>query len=162
MAEGENKLAGPDFEKGIDAELLPDGGMLAGHVGEEEMLLIRRGSEIFAVGAHCTHYHGPLADGLVVGDTVRCPWHHARFNLRTGEAIAAPALSPLTCWKVEQRDGKLFVREKQEGNRTQIIADSAEIRAGKNRHHRRRRGGICGSRHAATEGLPGQHCDVER
>jgi NADPH-dependent 2,4-dienoyl-CoA reductase/sulfur reductase-like enzyme/nitrite reductase/ring-hydroxylating ferredoxin subunit len=114
VAEEQKPPSGPDLQQGIDANLLADGGMLAGHSGEDEILLVRRGAEIFAVGAHCTHYHGPLADGLVVEDTVRCPWHHACFNLRTGEAVAAPALSPLTCWKVEQREGKLFVREKQE------------------------------------------------
>ena len=62
---------------------------------------------------HCTHYPGPLADGLVVDGAVRCPWHHACFDLRTGEALRAPALSPVDCWSVEQRDGKAFVREKR-------------------------------------------------
>ncbi len=104
---------GPDLAQGISLAELEDGGMLAGHCGGEEVLLVRRGSEIFAVGAHCSHYHGPLADGLVVNDTVRCPWHHAAFDLRTGEATRAPALSPISCWSVEQRDGKVFVKEKR-------------------------------------------------
>jgi NADPH-dependent 2,4-dienoyl-CoA reductase/sulfur reductase-like enzyme/nitrite reductase/ring-hydroxylating ferredoxin subunit len=81
-------------------------------VGEDEVLLVRRDGEVFAISAHCTHYHGPLADGLVVGGTVRCPWHHACFDLSTGEALHAPAFDPLSCWKVEQRDGMVFVGEK--------------------------------------------------
>ena len=69
---------------------------------------MRRGDELFAIGAVCTHYGGPLAEGLLVGDTVRCPWHHACFSLRTGEALRAPALNPVACWRVEQRDGKAY------------------------------------------------------
>jgi nitrite reductase/ring-hydroxylating ferredoxin subunit len=86
--------------------------MLAGHVGEDAVLIARRGNELFAIGATCTHYGGPLSEGLMVGETVRCPWHHACFNLRTGEAVAAPALASVSCWRVERRDGSLFVWEK--------------------------------------------------
>ncbi len=105
--------AGPDLTQGVALDQLPDGGKLVGHVGDEEILLVRRGGDIFAVSAHCTHYHGPLVDGLVVDDTVRCPWHHACFDLRTGEAVRAPAFNALDCWSVEQRDGKVVVREKR-------------------------------------------------
>jgi len=114
MAQDETKPTGPDLSQGIPLDQLADGKMLVGHVGGEDVLLVRRGHDIFAVGTHCTHYHGPLVDGLVVGDTVRCPWHHACFDLRTGEAVAAPALSSIACWAVEQRDGKIWLSEKRE------------------------------------------------
>ena len=93
----------PDFRDGVSLRDLPDGGMLVGRVDAEDALLARRGDALFAVGAHCTHYHGPLADGLIVGDTVRCPWHHACFSLRTGAALRAPALDPIACWRVPRR-----------------------------------------------------------
>jgi NADPH-dependent 2,4-dienoyl-CoA reductase/sulfur reductase-like enzyme/nitrite reductase/ring-hydroxylating ferredoxin subunit len=104
---------GTDLEQGIAATELAEDACLVGHVGDEQVLLVRRGAEVFAVGAHCTHYQGPLADGLLVDGTVRCPWHHACFDLRTGEALHAPAFSPIACWSVEQRDGRVFVREKR-------------------------------------------------
>ena len=113
MADDQAKPSGPDLAKGTTFAELTDGGMLAGHVGEEQVLLVRVGQEVFATAAQCSHYHGPLADGLVVGDTVRCPWHHACFSLRTGEALHAPALSPIDCWSIEQRDGKVFVAQKR-------------------------------------------------
>ena len=70
---------------------------------------MRSCGEIFAVSPHCTHYQGPLAEGLVAGPTVRCPWHHARFDLRTGEAVGAPAINAIGCWEIEQRDGLISV-----------------------------------------------------
>jgi apoptosis-inducing factor 3 len=114
MAQDDKKPGGPNLAQGIPATDLADGAMLTGHVGDDEVLLVRHGGKISAVAAHCTHYHGPLADGLVVGNTVRCPWHHACFSLTTGEALAAPALSPLTCWQVEERGGKIIVGAKIE------------------------------------------------
>src|SRR5690349_7590366 len=113
MASGDKRPAGPDLSKGVPATGIPEGSMMAGHIGDDEVLLARQNGRLFALSAHCTHYHGPLADGLLVGATVRCPWHHAHFSLETGEAIAAPALSPLTCWQVEERDGKVFVKSKK-------------------------------------------------
>lgn len=108
----------PDFTTGVPAGAIPDGGLLLGHVGEEDIVLVRRGSELFAVGAYCTHYHGPLAQGLVVGETLRCPLHHACFSLRTGEALRAPALDSIDCWQVERSGETLFVRQKLIANAT--------------------------------------------
>ena len=124
MAESRN---GPDFANGIDVADLPDGGKLTGYCGNDQVLLVRRGTSVFAVGATCTHYGGPLVDGLVVDDTVRCPWHHACFDLRTGEALRAPAFSPLPCWSVEQREGRIFVGEKLK--RTPMRRDEATAQA---------------------------------
>lgn len=102
----------PDLKNGALVSQFEDGGKLLGLIDGEEVLVVRRGQDFFAVGAFCTHYHGPLADGLVVDETVRCPWHHACFSLRTGEALRAPALDPIPCWRVELVGDKVFVREK--------------------------------------------------
>ena len=109
----DTKLDGPDLAQGIALSTLADGTMQLGHAQGEPVLLARRGAEVFAIGATCTHYGGPLAEGLLVGDTVRCPWHHACFSLRNGEPLRAPALNPVTCFRVEQRDGKVFVGEQR-------------------------------------------------
>ena len=112
MSTSQEAATGPDLTLGVATGTLADGKMLAGHVGDDAVLLARRGDEFFAIGAACTHYNGPLVEGLMVGDTVRCPWHHACFSLRTGEALRPPALSPVACWSVEVRDDRVFVREK--------------------------------------------------
>ena len=125
MSASPGSSTGPDLTQGLRADTLADGAMLAGHVGEEAVLLARRGDEFFAIGATCSHYSGPLADGLMVGETVRCPWHHACFSLRTGEALRAPALSAVACWSVEQRDGMVFVRHKKREQRKSRAVTSA-------------------------------------
>ena len=119
MADQQAPPAGPDLSKGVTPSEFA-GSMLLGHAGGEEVLLVRSGSEIFAIGAHCTHYHGPLAEGLVTGEGIRCPWHHACFDLRTGEATRAPALAPVAVWKVELEGDRVFVREKLEQPRPRI------------------------------------------
>ena len=110
----EKKPAGPDLTRGVPFSSIADGGFLLGHVGDEAVLLVRQGAEAFAIGPECTHYHGPLAEGVVTDGAVRCPWHHACFDLRTGEALHAPALSPVACWKVERQGDTITVREKME------------------------------------------------
>src|SRR5436305_8340484 len=105
--------AGPDLVQGVAlSEFTAD--TLLGHVGDQDVVLVRSGAEIFAIDAHCSHYHGPLAEGLVVADSIRCPWHHACFDLRTGEATRAPALNALAVWQVEQEGDRIFVRHKRE------------------------------------------------
>jgi NADPH-dependent 2,4-dienoyl-CoA reductase/sulfur reductase-like enzyme/nitrite reductase/ring-hydroxylating ferredoxin subunit len=103
---------GPDFAAAYPWREIPDQGSVKGRVGDEPALLVRRGDAVVAVGASCTHYHGPLAEGLIVGDTIRCPWHHACFDLRTGAVVGAPALDPIPCWRVERDGARVFARER--------------------------------------------------
>src|SRR6478736_5425628 len=107
------ELTGPDLSQGLDASSLAEGQMLVGHADGEAVLLARSANQVFAVGAHCTHYGAPLAEGLLVGDTVRCPYHHACFSLTSGEVLRAPARDPIACYLVEQRGGTLYVLGKQ-------------------------------------------------
>jgi NADPH-dependent 2,4-dienoyl-CoA reductase/sulfur reductase-like enzyme/nitrite reductase/ring-hydroxylating ferredoxin subunit len=103
------KVSGPDLAVGIEEAALGPDAPLLGHVGSEAVLLVRRGDDVLAVGATCTHYGGPLAEGAIVGDTVRCPWHHACFDLRTGTAERGPALNPLPCFSVARAGGRIRV-----------------------------------------------------
>ncbi|HEY7856551.1 MAG TPA: Rieske 2Fe-2S domain-containing protein, partial [Terriglobales bacterium] len=113
MAE-EQEVSGPDLKRGVGLSELVENEPLLGHVDEEAVLLVRRGDQVFAVAATCTHYGGPLAEGLVVGDTIRCPWHHARFNMRTGEAEGAPALNPISCFQTRRDGDRVTVTGKTE------------------------------------------------
>ena len=124
MSEENAKLVGPDFAEGVAVADLTEGGMILGQVAGEAVVLARNGGALFAIGAECTHYHGPLAEGVLVADTVRCPWHHACFSLRSGEALHAPALDPVACWRVEQHEGTIYVREKLEPARRPARADA--------------------------------------
>jgi NADPH-dependent 2,4-dienoyl-CoA reductase/sulfur reductase-like enzyme/nitrite reductase/ring-hydroxylating ferredoxin subunit len=114
MSEQSSGPSGPDLSAGIAVTDIPEGGMLAGHVNDQPVLLARISDEIFAIGAQCTHYGGPLGEGLMVGDTVRCPWHHACFSVRTGEAVAAPALNPVSTWEIER-----------EGDRVRVVRENS-------------------------------------
>jgi 3-phenylpropionate/trans-cinnamate dioxygenase ferredoxin reductase subunit len=116
-----------DFSNGIAIQDLHDGEMIRGKVGDEDVILTRRGAELFAVGANCTHYHGELAQGLIVGDQLRCPLHHACFSLRTGEALRPPAFDGIPCWRVERVGEKAFVREKlpAPGRKPAIVSTQA-------------------------------------
>jgi apoptosis-inducing factor 3 len=126
MAGTEEEAKKRDFEDGFFVHDLSDGAMALGQAGGEDVVLVRRGDEFFALGANCTHYHGMLAQGLIVGDTLRCPLHHACFSLRTGEALRAPALDPIPRWRVEKIGDKVFVREKLAALERKHLRGSAE------------------------------------
>ena len=109
MGSNQDGPTGPDLTQGVSQDQVADGGSLAGQVGGEAVLLVRRAGEWFAIGGACSHYSGPLPEGLIVGETVRCPWHHACFSLRTGESLRPPGLRDVACYSVDAREGKVFV-----------------------------------------------------
>jgi NADPH-dependent 2,4-dienoyl-CoA reductase/sulfur reductase-like enzyme/nitrite reductase/ring-hydroxylating ferredoxin subunit len=113
MAE-DKPLSGPDFKSGVEFDKLVENEPMLGNYESEPVVLVRRGDQVFAVGAACTHYGGPLAEGLVVGDTIRCPWHHARFSLHTGEAEGAPALNPISCFDVRRQGDEVAITGKRD------------------------------------------------
>jgi NADPH-dependent 2,4-dienoyl-CoA reductase/sulfur reductase-like enzyme/nitrite reductase/ring-hydroxylating ferredoxin subunit len=119
MADEQATPAGPDLTLGIALSEFT-GETLLGHVGDADVLLVRSGPDVFAIDAHCSHYHGPLGEGLVTGESIRCPWHHACFDLRTGEAARAPALNPIGVWQGAHEGGRILVRQKREQPKPRI------------------------------------------
>ena len=113
----ESKLPkGPDFSQGVRISELTKT-ITRGRVGDQAAILIRKGPETFVLGAICSHYHAHLANGLLDGHEIHCPWHHACFDIRTGEALRAPAFSPIPSWVVEEADGIVYARDKQPQSR---------------------------------------------
>ncbi len=126
---GAVELSGPDLKVGVALADLEQDKPFTGHADGEAVILVRKGEEVFAIGAQCTHYGGPLAEGLVVGDTIRCPWHHACFSLRTAEVLRPPALLDVARWMVEVRDSNVRVTQKVEAETTSRNVQPTDVHA---------------------------------
>jgi NADPH-dependent 2,4-dienoyl-CoA reductase/sulfur reductase-like enzyme/nitrite reductase/ring-hydroxylating ferredoxin subunit len=112
MGEDNQPSRGADLKIGIPGTQVTEGRSIAGHVGDDAVIVTRSNGRCFATGATCSHWHGPLAEGIVVDGTVRCPWHHAAFRLDNGEAVRPPALDSLPCWQVEELNGVIRVLDR--------------------------------------------------
>ncbi|NXH24022.1 AIFM3 factor, partial [Myiagra hebetior] len=77
------------------------------------VLLVRNRKEFRALGSKCPHYGAPLSKGVLRGERLRCPWHGACFNIRTGDIEEYPALDCISCFKVTVEDGKVFITAKK-------------------------------------------------
>lgn len=62
--------------------------------------LFNLGGEFFAIDDCCSHEEAPLSEGTIEGDEVECPWHAARFNIKTGEALGPPAYENVATFRV--------------------------------------------------------------
>ncbi|NXS26489.1 AIFM3 factor, partial [Pomatostomus ruficeps] len=77
------------------------------------VLLVRNRKEFHALGSKCPHYGAPLSKGVLRGERLRCPWHGACFNIRTGDIEEYPSLDCISCFKVTVEDGKVFITAKK-------------------------------------------------
>src|SRR5262249_10012014 len=86
---------------------------LVGQANGEPLILVRRGQDVWAVAAACGHWGAPLADGIVVDRQIRCPWHHAHFDCRTGEAVGPPSPRDIATWEVLREGDRVRVGAKR-------------------------------------------------
>ena len=101
------KASGPELSKGIELADIPDGGMLTAQVNGAPVVAVRRGEEVFVLAAACAHYGAPLWDGVFLGNELRCPWHHAHYDVRTGEAVNPPAPRGIATWLVVREGSRV-------------------------------------------------------
>jgi len=109
MGKEKSAAPGPDLARGTAVEGLAEGQMLAGAFAGEPVVLIRQNGRFCAWSGTCTHMGAPLGEGLLVDGQLRCPWHHARFSVTSGEAVGAPAFQPLTRYMTSVTNGRVFV-----------------------------------------------------
>ncbi len=107
---GTIELSGPD----LATETIPSGSVggdvpFVGHLDGKPVVVVRTADGVRAVGGRCTHYGGPLGEGICDGEQLHCPWHHASFDVTTGEAVGAPALNPIPVYRADERDGQITV-----------------------------------------------------
>src|SRR5690606_31100209 len=102
---GEITLSGPDLAtEGMPTESIRSEVPAVGHYDGKPVVLLQNEMGVHAVGGKCTHYGAPLGDGFSAEGQIRCPWHHAAFDLASGEAVGAPALNPIPVYDTEVRD----------------------------------------------------------
>ena len=120
------EISGPDLKAGVVDADLREGIPLLGHVDGEAVVLVRDGGRVHALGATCSHYGGPLAEGAVFGGAIHCPWHHACFDLTTGRAHG-PAIAAIACFEVALDGGTIRVGAKRASPPAEQAAPKAVV-----------------------------------
>jgi 3-phenylpropionate/trans-cinnamate dioxygenase ferredoxin component len=90
---------------------LPDGEVLAVEAEGKRVCLARVGEEVYAFADNCSHWDFPLSNGELDPDdfSVTCEWHGARFDIRTGKALALPATKPIAIFGCRVEEGSILV-----------------------------------------------------
>jgi nitrite reductase/ring-hydroxylating ferredoxin subunit len=97
-------IADGELREGVPVRVLANG---------VKVLVVRRGAAIYAIREVCSHMGGPLAEGDLEGNKIRCPWHYSRFSVETGEVIDGPATHRQPCFETRVRDGRVEVRGRE-------------------------------------------------
>jgi len=103
---------GPEkFQDAIELDSLEENKLTRVTVEGQPILLVRRGSHIYAIGAVCSHLGAPLEEGTIKGDEVECPWHYSRFALEDGRFTQGPTTAPVPAYDTRVRAGMVQVRQ---------------------------------------------------
>lgn len=97
-------LAVADLQEGKPAKVTID---------DTPIVLVKSGGEIFALAETCSHLSGPLSEGKVENNTIQCPWHGSRFDLRDGSVVDGPAVHRQACLEVRVVDDQVEVRRRR-------------------------------------------------
>jgi nitrite reductase/ring-hydroxylating ferredoxin subunit len=103
-----------EFRRAAAEADLQEGKPLRVKIDDTPIVLVKSGSEVFALAETCSHLGGPLAEGTVEGQTIQCPWHGSRFSLKDGSVVNGPAVHRQSCLEVRTRDGQIEVRRRTE------------------------------------------------
>jgi nitrite reductase/ring-hydroxylating ferredoxin subunit/uncharacterized membrane protein len=112
-----------DFVAVLPESELRDGAMRRVQYQQTPVLLARRGNRIFALAETCSHWGGPLSEGEMVDDSVRCPWHGSRFALEDGRVLDGPAVHPQPCLAVRIRNGQIEIGRVMARSGTAVAPD---------------------------------------
>jgi len=125
------KLPG-QFTAVLSESDLEDGKPVRAEHDGTPLLVVRQGSQIFALAETCSHLGGPLSEGTLDGDTIQCPWHGSRFSIRDGHVVDGPAVHPQPCLEVRIRGGQVEVRKSDCRSLATlpITADKSQARTG--------------------------------
>ncbi|SRR5579875_46664 len=101
-----------NFAKVAERKDLAEGQMKLVELGEEQVCLANIKDNYYAIGNVCTHEQGPLNEGTLDGYEVECPWHQARFDVRSGEVLSPPAETPVPSYEVKVQGNDILIRRK--------------------------------------------------
>jgi glycine betaine catabolism B len=115
-------LSEGNFIKVADAKDILPSQMKEVEVDGQKVIIVNIDSKYYAIGSICTHEGGPLADGILSGYEVECPWHGSKFDVRTGDVISPPANEPEPSYEIKV-DGNQILIKKQAKSKSSSSSD---------------------------------------